>query len=70
LFARQTRALDRAERKKLIDEMERVVLENACVMPGLWWTRNMVHWAKVKNYVAPPNYYSNQKLQDVWLSED
>jgi hypothetical protein len=24
----------------------------------------------VRNYVAPPNYYSNQKLQDVWLSED
>jgi hypothetical protein len=24
----------------------------------------------VKNYVAPPNHYSNQKLQDVWLSED
>jgi hypothetical protein len=24
----------------------------------------------VKNYVAPPNYYSNQKLQDVWLAED
>ena len=25
---------------------------------------------KVKNYVAPPNQYSNQKLQDVWLAED
>jgi len=24
----------------------------------------------MKNYVAPPNYYSNQKLQDVWLAED
>jgi ABC-type transport system substrate-binding protein len=70
LFQRQARTLDRAERKKLINEMERIVLENAYVAPGLWWTRNMVHWAKVKNYVAPPNYYSNQKLQDVWLSED
>jgi len=39
-------------------------------MPGLWWTRNVVHWAKVKNYVAPPSHYTNQKLQDVWLSED
>jgi peptide/nickel transport system substrate-binding protein len=70
LFQRQARTLDRAERKKLINEMERIVLENAYVAPGLWWTRNMVHWAKVKNYVAPPNYYSNQKLQDVWLAED
>jgi hypothetical protein len=32
--------------------------------------RNVVHWAKVKNYVAPPSQFANQKLQDVWLSED
>ena len=70
LFARQTRELDPVERKKLVNEMDRIVLENAYYIPGLWWTRNVVHWAKVKNWVAPPNYYSNQKLQDVWLSED
>jgi hypothetical protein len=46
------------------------VLENAYFMPGLWWTRNLVHWTKVKNYLAPPNHYTNQKLQDVWLAED
>ena len=70
LYARQTRARDPAERKKLVNEMERIVLENAYYLPGLWWTRNVVHWAKVKNYVAPPNQFSNQKLQDVWLAED
>ena len=70
LFARQARTLDPAERKKLVNEIERIVLENAYYVPGLWWTRNLAHWAKVKNYVAPPNYYSNQKLQDVWLAED
>jgi len=70
LYARQQRALNPAERKKLVHEMEKIVLENAYYMPGLWWTRNVVHWAKVKNYVAPPNQFSNQKLQDVWLAED
>ena len=70
LFARQARTLDPGERKKLVNEAERIVLENAYYLPGLWWTRNLVHWAKVKNYVAPPNYYSNQKLQDVWLAGD
>jgi peptide/nickel transport system substrate-binding protein len=70
LFARQARTLDPVERKKLASEIERMVLENAYYLPGLWWTRNLVHWAKVKNYVGPPNYYSNQKLQDVWLAED
>jgi len=29
-----------------------------------------MHWAKVKNYIASPDHFSSQKLQDVWLSED
>jgi len=70
LFSRQARSLDPAERKKLITQLEKRVLENAYYVPGLWWSRNLVHWTKVKNYVAPPNHYTNQKLQDVWLSED
>src|SRR5215470_11963231 len=70
LFSRQARTLDPGERKRLINEMEKIVVENAYYIPGLWWSRNLVHWAKVKNYVAPPNHYTNQKLQDVWLSED
>ena len=70
LFARQARALDPAERKRLVNELEKIVLDNAYHIPGLWWARSVVHWAKVKNYVAPPNHYSNQKLQDVWLAED
>jgi peptide/nickel transport system substrate-binding protein len=70
LFSRQARAIDPVERKKAIVELQKRVLDNAYYLPGLWWTRRVVHWAKVKNYVAPPNHYSNQKLQDVWLSED
>jgi peptide/nickel transport system substrate-binding protein len=70
LFVRQARTLDPVERKRLINEIEKLVLENAYYLPGLWWTRNVVYWAKVKNYIAPPNHYTNQKLQDVWLSED
>jgi peptide/nickel transport system substrate-binding protein len=70
LFSRQARSLDPVERKKLINQLETIVLDKAYYMPGLWWTRNLVHWTKVKNYVAPPNHYTNQKLQDVWLSED
>ncbi len=70
LFSRQARALDPHERHRLINELQKRVLENAYYIPGLWWMRNLVQLAKVKNYVAPPNHYTNQKLQDVWLSED
>jgi len=70
LYARQARTLDPAERRKLVIELQKIVLENAYHMPGLWWSRNVVHWAKVKNWVAPPSHFTNQKLQDVWLLED
>jgi len=70
LYSRQSRTLDPAERRKLVIEIQKLILENAYHMPGLWWSRNVVHWAKVKNWVAPPSHFTNQKLQDVWLSED
>jgi peptide/nickel transport system substrate-binding protein len=70
LYDRQARTLDPAERKKLVVELQKIVLENAYHIPGLWWSRNVVHWAKMKNWIAPPSHFTNQKLQDVWLSED
>jgi peptide/nickel transport system substrate-binding protein len=70
LYARQARTLDPAERRKLVIELQKIVLDNAYHMPGLWWSRNVVHWAKVRNWVAPPSHFTNQKLQDVWLAED
>jgi peptide/nickel transport system substrate-binding protein len=70
LFERQARMLDPVERKKLVIEMNKVVLQNAYYMPGLWWTRRVVHWSKVHGFKTHSNHYSNQKLQDVWLSED
>jgi peptide/nickel transport system substrate-binding protein len=70
LYSRQSRTLDPVERRKLVIELQKIILENAYHMPGLWWSRNVVHWAKVKNWVAPPSHFTNQKLQDVWLAED
>src|SRR5882724_8759053 len=70
LYSRQARTLDPVERRRLVIELQKIVLENAYHMPGLWWSRNVVHWAKVKNWVAPPSHFTNQKLQDVWLAED
>jgi len=70
LYSRQARTLDPTERRRLVIELQKIVLDHAYHMPGLWWSRNVVHWAKVKNWVAPPSHFTNQKLQDVWLSED
>jgi peptide/nickel transport system substrate-binding protein len=70
LYARQARTLDPVERRRLVIELQKLLLDNVYYVPGLWWSRNVVHWAKLRNWVAPPSHFTNQKLQDVWLSED
>ncbi len=70
LYERQGRTLDQAERKKLVNQYERIVFEKVYFAHGLWWVRSIVHSAKLKNWKAAPSHYSNQKLQDVWLAED
>jgi len=67
---RQGRTLDRAERKTLVNQYEKIVFEKSYFAHGLWWVRSIVHSSKLKNWKAAPSHYSNQKLQDVWLSED
>jgi peptide/nickel transport system substrate-binding protein len=62
--ARSRRAQEAGQRDREDRPRERVLTSRPLVGPQ----RRAL--AKVKNYVAPPNHYSNQKLQDVWLAED
>src|SRR6185503_7703382 len=43
LYARQARTLDPVERRRLVIELQKLVLQNAYYVPGLWWSRNVVH---------------------------
>ncbi|MDW8119765.1 MAG: ABC transporter substrate-binding protein, partial [Chloroflexota bacterium] len=70
LFDRQSRTLDYTERVKLVKALEQKFWEHALYIKGYWGTRRVVHWKTVRNYIAPPNHYSNQRLQDVWLAAD
>src|SRR5262249_45157650 len=70
LFSRQARTLDPAERRKLVIEFQKIVLDNAYHMPGLWWWRRVGSGERVRPTGPPPSHFTNQKLQDVWLAED
>jgi peptide/nickel transport system substrate-binding protein len=68
LFEQQSRELDPAKRTALVQEMQRLLIEQSYFIQGLWSERAVVHSARVQNYVAHPSHYTNQRLQDVWLS--
>jgi peptide/nickel transport system substrate-binding protein len=69
LFAQQSRERDPQKRLTLVKEMQQLLLGKTVFIQGLWSARAVVHAARVKNYVAHPSHYTNQRLQDVWLAQ-
>ena len=70
LMHRQGRATDLEERKKILRQLEKRLLdEEAHVIYTLQWHRIIPHLAKVKGWTITPSHYLNNQLDAVWLSE-
>ncbi len=71
LYVKQSRATDPGERRKLIHEFERIVLdEKAYQFTTIWWQRIVPHWTRLKGWKITPSHYLNQDLRDVWLAPE
>jgi len=71
LYDRQARARDPEERKKLIREFEKRVLdEQAHVVPLLWWHRIVPYNARVRGWTISPSHYLNNQLDTIWLAPE
>jgi peptide/nickel transport system substrate-binding protein len=70
LYDKQSRATDMEERKKLIRQFEKRLLdEEAHYLMTLQWHRVVPHSAKVKGWQVTPSHYLNNTLDVVWLTE-
>ena len=70
LMHRQGRATDLEERKKILRQIEKRLLdEEAHVIYTLQWHRIIPHLAKVHGWTITPSHYLNNQLDTVWLSE-
>jgi peptide/nickel transport system substrate-binding protein len=70
LFDRQSRAVDAEERKKLIRQLEKRLLDDEVhVFYTLQWHRIIPHSSKVKGWTITPSHYLNNQLDTVWLAE-
>ena len=69
-YVRQARAADPEERKKILRQLEKRLLDDeAHVMYTLQWHRIIPHSSKVKGWTITPSHYLNNQLDTVWLSE-
>ncbi len=70
LFVKQARATDTEERKKILRQFEKRLLdEEVHVMYTLQWHRIIPHSSKVKGWTVTPSHYLNNQLDTVWLTE-
>lgn len=69
LFQQQSETLDVNERKKLVRQMEDILLEDNPDVPLAWSIIRVAHSSKVKNYKIASSAYLNNKLQEVWIGD-
>jgi peptide/nickel transport system substrate-binding protein len=70
LYDKQSRATNVEERKKIIKEFEKRVLdEQAHYLMTLQWHRTIPHSSKLHGWTITPSHYLNNTLDTVWLSQ-
>jgi peptide/nickel transport system substrate-binding protein len=70
LYEKQARTENPDERRKLLREFERVLLDDeAHYLMTLQWHRIIPHSAKVRGWQVTPSHYLNNTLDTVWLAE-
>ena len=69
LYDRQSGELDERKRIGILREFERHALEQAYIIPTIWWHRIIVAHKQLKGWEITPSHYLNQDLADVWLDQ-
>jgi peptide/nickel transport system substrate-binding protein len=70
LYARQSRAVDPEERKRLLRQFEKRLYDDEVhFIMGFQWHRIVPHLSKVRGWTIMPSHFLNQQLDTVWLSE-
>jgi len=68
LFDRQQRALDKAERRRLVQALDRHLLGEAYFAPVFWSNRIIPLAAEVRGWHMTQSHFLGQDLRDVWLA--
>jgi peptide/nickel transport system substrate-binding protein len=69
LFDRQQRALDKAERRRLVQALDQHLLGEAYFAPVFWTNRIVPIAAEVRGWHMTPSHFLGQDLRDVWLAK-
>jgi peptide/nickel transport system substrate-binding protein len=69
MYEQQRRAVNPAERKKLVQEIDKYAITTAYNVPYLWYHRIIAYNKKIKGWSFSPSQYILQDLSEVWLDQ-
>ncbi|MBI2907834.1 MAG: ABC transporter substrate-binding protein [Chloroflexi bacterium] len=70
LYLKQSRTLDTRERRKIVWEMQRMLLEDVTIAVAYWSKVAYAWWKDVRNYSPPSLAHQHAfQYQDVWLAK-
>ena len=69
MYARQSRTMDVAQRKKLVRELEDYLIAQYPAVVLFWPKQYGWAWPEVRNWKIGYGLYNNLKYQDVWLAK-
>jgi peptide/nickel transport system substrate-binding protein len=69
LFDKQARAVDPAERIRIVQELDKRISDQAYASMLFWWQRIIVNNAKIKGWELHAAHFTGQDLSDVWLDQ-
>jgi peptide/nickel transport system substrate-binding protein len=68
LFAQIAKEMNEQKRAQLTKEMQKILMQKAYYIQGLWWSRLEVRSARIRNYEPQPSHWMNRRFEDVWLA--
>ncbi len=69
IYDKQSGELDKSKRAALVREFEKHLMQEAYVVPTVWWHRIIVLHKQLKGWDITPSHYVGQDLANVWLDE-
>ncbi|MBI2909212.1 MAG: ABC transporter substrate-binding protein [Chloroflexi bacterium] len=69
LYVKQSRAADAGERRKIVWEMQRILLRDLPIVTAYWIKIPYVWWKEVRGYIPPVGFNNAYVYENIWLAK-
>ncbi|MBI2907653.1 MAG: ABC transporter substrate-binding protein [Chloroflexi bacterium] len=69
LYAKQSQTMNPAERKQIVNRLERWLMERVPIFRLFEWTMYVAHWPELKGYEGLETSMNNTRWAHVWLAQ-